>query len=213
MQGMNGEVKFRGDGGQEQQQKTGPEQEIGEGAVRKEKEGYSPAKMIRRISMITRQELRNRIRGVGCKQEPVQKTSSNNAPFATSWQVVMGVVALLDFLSTLANRRLFKHIAKKQDDDSEEAHHFRMFSHNLPLHQLITRIFLWLDAYSIQFGVLFSVLWAIDAFRIADKAAEKALSENDRQSNLLMLRQTLNQQTKKQYSSSPRYERYMTYTY
>jgi len=106
-----------------------------------------------------------------------------NQPFSTNWKILIGLVALLDFLSTFMSPRFFAH----QDDDAADDHtkpassHLRMFSQNffVPF-SLLQEFCFWLARYDPHIGFFFSILWCIDAIQIADKQADSALKEWER---------------------------------
>ncbi|CAB9515970.1 expressed unknown protein [Seminavis robusta] len=151
-------------------------------------------------------------------------------PFSSKWQLLMEVVALLDFMSTFANRRFFSQqkealasgnpegrfrfltqsfllgrlFTKQKGTPIAASPHFRVFGTNFALpHHVFTNLFLWLDAHSVHFGFLFSVLWCIEAFFEADRWADRRLSEVERRKVMARVRSMLRRKSlRPQLSSS-----------
>jgi hypothetical protein len=108
-------------------------------------------------------------------------------PLSSPWQMVMALAALLDFSSTLANRRFFAH-----PHDREDAPYLRIFGRNVQVPFLtLTQMLVWLDAHSVPLGFLFSVLWCIQAFHHADRRADRALKEFERRQIMADLKAVL----------------------
>lgn len=95
-------------------------------------------------------------------------------PFDSIWKKFIGTVALLDFLSTLMARRYF-------EDPETTTAHLRIFSQNYLIHfDVLKTCFAWLSYHNTMFGFLFSILWTVDAFQVADRYADLALAEWER---------------------------------
>jgi hypothetical protein len=104
-------------------------------------------------------------------------------PLSTPWQMVMALAALLDFASTLANRRFFL-----ADRDA----YVRIWSQNVPVpFSTMTRALVWLDTHSVPLGFWFSVLWCIEAFQHADRRAVRALRDLERRNIMAQLKTVL----------------------
>ena len=99
-------------------------------------------------------------------------------PFDSIWKKFIGTVALLDFLSTLMARRYF-------EDPETITAHFRIFSQNYLIRfDFLKSSFSWLSYHNTMFGFLFSILWTVDAFQVADRHADLALAEWERRNFL-----------------------------
>jgi hypothetical protein len=114
-------------------------------------------------------------------------TACEPRPLSSPWQFVMAVAALLDFGSTLINRRfLFSHDAYYDHDHdhhpllSSVPYRPSSSSSQSSANVVVVSFFVWLDAHSVQFGFLFSMLWFFEAFKDADRRARRALREVDR---------------------------------
>lgn len=149
--------------------------------------------------------------GTRCKEGRIEggKPRPLDEILSLPWRLVVAFVALLDFLSTMANRRLFLY-----GEENDFGAYIRIFGRNfdVPFH-FITKIFLWLDEHSGALGLAFSVLWFLDAFMVAERDAYRALREWDRREQLRLLRGALQGAASKitpGYESTD-YERFMTY--
>ena len=135
-------------------------------------------------------------------------------PFSNAWKITVGIVALLDFVSTFMSRRFFllDHSSGDGDGDHEVTSHLRIFSQNFLLpHQVLAEICLWLYRNNCVFGFLFSILWCIDAFWIADRKADLALTEWERRRFMKTMGSALDSKEVLKLSRLERYKTWLIY--